>query len=203
MSQTFFEVESLSFSYNGIQIFDNLSFRSERSRVVFKGPSGCGKTTLLKLLSGNLSGGSWKVMPPAPGSCLLIQEDGLFPWLTGVENIVRITGISSDKVTEHAMYPLVEPFIHKKTFEMSFGQRRLAEVFRAIVYASKYLYIDEPFNFLDLHRIEMLVPFFRRDFLKDTILVVSSHHRDEDLDVDASIFRFEGDFPVRQLTQER
>lgn len=101
------------------------------------------------------------------------------------------------------MYSLVQPFIEKKVFEMSFGQRRLVELFRAIVYAPKYLYIDEPFNFLDIHRIEALVPFLQEDFLTDTILVISSHHNDKDLDLNASIFRFDGEFPVKKLTQEK
>src|SRR4051812_1517807 len=119
-----FVIESLYFSYSSFQVFADFSISTQSPVTILKGPSGCGKTTLLKLVSRNLVPDSTTRFDVDEQSCFIVQEDSLLPWLSGFDNIRDILQISSDRVTSHAMYPLVEPYIGQKAYTMSYGQRR-------------------------------------------------------------------------------
>lgn len=173
---------------------------ADAKTIVLRGPSGCGKTTLLKLLSGNLVPDRAKHMPSTKNACLVLQEDSLFPWLTGVENIRIITRLKPHEFEHHPMYELIAPFVNQKACRMSYGQRRLVELFRAIIFKPRFLYLDEPFNFLDEKRIGLVLPFLQREYMQDIHLIMSNHHRDESsLVQSANVFVFDGCFPVTRI----
>jgi ABC-type nitrate/sulfonate/bicarbonate transport system ATPase subunit len=196
-------VESLSYSYKGMEVFKDLSFHAGTKTIILRGPSGCGKTTLLKLLSGNLEPSHVGKMPATDQSCLVLQEDSLFPWLTGTENIRILTKIKAAEFKKHPMYELIALFVEQKACRMSYGQRRLVELFRAIVFRPQYLYLDEPFNFLDEERIGLVLPFLQGEFMANTNLMLSNHHREDLASLGPStLFRFDGLFPISQLRRE-
>lgn len=193
-------VEGLFYSYKELEVFRDFSLIAKTKTVVLRGPSGCGKTTLLKLLSGNLIPDCASVMPSTKNSCLVLQEDSLFPWLTGTENISLLTRLKPKNFTGHAMYKLIADFVEQKACHMSYGQRRLVELFRAIVFKPHFLYLDEPFNFLDEKRIELVVPFLQGEFMEGINLMMSNHHRDDlDMIKAADVFQFDGLFPVTRI----
>lgn len=200
--ESFISVTSLSYSYKGMEIFQHCSFSANSKTVILRGPSGCGKTTLLKLLSGNLEANSVIELPPSERSCLILQEDSLFPWLTGIQNITVLTGLKPAQFKSHPMFEIIHAFVNQKACRMSYGQRRLVELFRAIVCRPRYLYLDEPFNFLDEERISLVMPFLRGEFMVETNLTLSNHHR-EDLSSlgSATVLHFDGQFPIRRLSQ--
>jgi len=193
-------IEGLSYSYRGLEVFKDFSLQADSKTVVLRGASGCGKTTLLKLLSGNLAPDNANVMPPSTGSCLVLQEDSLFPWLTGIENISKLTLLPPGQFKKHPMFQVIASFVDRKACRMSYGQRRMVELFRAIVFRPRYLYLDEPFNFLDEGNMGLIVPFLQDEYLKDTTLFLSNHHRDDGgMIKSANIFKFDGKFPVSSL----
>ncbi len=196
-----FEIKGLSYSYRGFEVFRDFNLSASSNTIILRGPSGCGKTTLLKLLSGNLTPNSCLFMPESKGSCLVLQEDSLFPWLTGEENIAKFTKIQASQFRLHPMFYLIEPFVKQKACRMSYGQRRLVELFRAVLYKPSLLLLDEPFNFLDENNIEFVTPFLQSSFLKDTTLVLSNHHQDSfNLLASATVFKFSaGTFPVSSI----
>jgi ABC-type nitrate/sulfonate/bicarbonate transport system ATPase subunit len=198
----FINIEGLFYSYKGLEVFRNFSLLSTSKTIVLRGPSGCGKTTLLKLLSGNLAVDSVIAIPENRSSCLVLQEDSLFPWLTGLENISIITRLKPAQFRNHPMFELIAGFVHQKACRMSYGQRRLVELFRAIVFRPRYLYLDEPFNFLDENRIGLVSPFLQGEFMDGINLTMSSHHHEDLAQMDnANVFRFDGLFPVTRLQQ--
>jgi ABC-type multidrug transport system ATPase subunit len=185
-----------------LDVFQDFAFKCESKIVVLRGASGCGKTTLLKLLSGNLTPSGAATMPSTAGSCLVLQEDSLFPWLTGTENITKIAHKPEREFKNHAMYRLLAGFIDRKACHMSYGQRRMIELFRAIVFRPRFLYLDEPFNFLDQGSMSLLVPFLQEASVTGTTVVLSNHHTDDgDMIKTANIFKFDGQFPVKSLHQ--
>jgi ABC-type nitrate/sulfonate/bicarbonate transport system ATPase subunit len=193
-------VEGLWHSYRGLDVFKEFSLRCDSNIVVLRGASGCGKTTLLKILSGNLKPDRVRSMPPSEGSCLVLQEDSLLPWLTGTKNISKIADISETSFRCHPMYVLVADFIDRKACQMSYGQRRMVELFRAIIFQPRFLYLDEPFNFLDEGNIGLVIPFLLEVAMKNTTLVLSNHHRDDnDIFKSANIFKFNGQPPACSL----
>ena len=94
--------DSVSFSYNGERVVDNVSFSIAEGEIVcLLGPSGCGKTTCLRLaagmekpddgtisLGGEVVSTSAHVAPPETRHIgFLFQEFALFPHLSVYDNI--------------------------------------------------------------------------------------------------------------------
>lgn len=196
------KVDGLNYSYKGLCVFKDFSLASDSEIVVLRGASGCGKTTLLKILSGNLMPDFVVSMPSTKGSCLVLQEDSLFPWLSGLENISKITGIKEAQFRKHPMFEVISSYVDRKACRMSYGQRRMVELFRALVFKPKSLYLDEPFNFLDEGNMSLVVPYLQKAASEGTRLVLSNHHQDDKgLISKADIFKFDGNFPVVSLSK--
>lgn len=139
-------------------------------------------------------------MPTTENSCLVLQEDSLFPWLTGIENISIITKTGPGILKTHPMFESIARFVDRKACQMCYGQRRLVELFRAISFRPRYLYLDEPFNFLDDKRIDLVLPFLQGEFMDGINLTMSSHHRDDFAFIEsANVFQFDDLFPVTSI----
>jgi NitT/TauT family transport system ATP-binding protein len=77
-----------------IVALNNIEFSVSRQEIVcIVGPSGCGKTTLLKIIAGLLQPTSGKVVfsggvdTHVPGNAMVFQDQGLFPWMTVLDNV--------------------------------------------------------------------------------------------------------------------
>lgn len=193
-------IRDMTFSYRNTKVFEGFSFATSDRVVVLRGPSGCGKTTLLKILSGNLIPDHAGEMNAPPNALMLVQEDALAPWLTGMDNITEFTNISPADVENHAAFVHIRPFLFRRASQMSYGQRRLIELTRATLTAPSLLCLDEPFNFLDpKSRYIFTTMLLNETLLPHTRIVITSHYL-EDFDAKRiPQFEFDGDLPVRQL----
>jgi NitT/TauT family transport system ATP-binding protein len=127
------------------------------------GPSGCGKSTLLHLIAGldrPSEGEIWldgrPIKGPGPDRLLILQELGLFPWLTARENVefgLRLKGLPKQERMERARHYL--RLVHLAQFEESYphqlsgGMKQRVALARALVMQPDVLLMDEPFGALD------------------------------------------------------
>ena len=196
------KIKNLTFSYNSFTVFENFNFESASPIIVLKGPSGCGKTTLLKIISQNLVPTKSSFVEYSGNCYFVIQEDSLLPWLTGEENISKFLGTDVKTIQNLKLFPLVESFILKKAYEMSYGQRRMIELLRAIISKPDLLLLDEPFNFLDNKK--------RKDFALEllalsasgTKLILTSHYNEDTSQLNSEVFYFDNKFPIKALSRE-
>src|SRR6476469_7992978 len=109
-------LENVSHSYGNVAVLKDLNLLVNPGEVVvLVGPSGCGKTTILNLLSGHIE--------PASGSIqregiirTVYQLDGLFPWMTVLENIaIGLRSIPDIARREKELRELIE-LIHLEDF---------------------------------------------------------------------------------------
>lgn len=143
---------------------ENLSFRAEDGEfVVVVGPSGCGKTTLLRVIAGLIqpTGGTiafkgWSGSDNPPRRSLVFQEQGLFPWMTVLDNTsfgLEMQAVSRARSHEQAMHFLemmgIDEFAHSYPHELSGGMRQRVAIARAFVSDAPILLMDEPFRALD------------------------------------------------------
>lgn len=199
MSRDNIKIDGLFFSYGPFPIFEDFGFAAAKDVVVFVGPSGCGKTTLLKLISGMLAPSGIRNLVVPRQRCLILQEDSLLPWLSGRDNIEKLLRFSHQDVVGHPMYPLVADYYDQMAFTMSYGQRRLLELFRAILFKPPLLCLDEPLNFLDPSRRRLVVEHLGAGELSGTQLVVATHHLEELDGLDAERLGFDGEIPIKSL----
>lgn len=193
-------IEGLSFSYKGgLKVFSDLSISSDSHIIALKGPPGCGKTTLLKLISGMLEADSVRCLEVQQGIVLVVQEDSLLPWLSGLDNLAYILRVAPSKIAEHRLYSMVAPFSKQKAFTMSYGQRRILELFRAILYKPGTLCLDEPFNFMDTPSRRRILSYLSSPEMADTTIILSTHHADDLDGLEADHFLFDGVLPVQRL----
>lgn len=147
----------------------DLSFApGERWAVI--GPSGSGKTSLLLLLAGLLFPTSGHVLydrtpvtGPVSEASLILQDYGLFPWKTVLENALlglylkKSPGPSGKEKVLHILEMLgILDQQHKYPSQLSGGQRQRVAIARALAIEPKCLLMDEPFSALDALTREQL-----------------------------------------------
>ncbi|MES2215780.1 MAG: ATP-binding cassette domain-containing protein [Patescibacteria group bacterium] len=196
-------IQGLTFSYGKKKIFENLDVEIRDKFSIIKGPSGCGKTTLLKLLTGNLIPfNSDKELVPLTKKSLIVQEDALFPWMTGIENIKKIVNVTEEEITTHPLYQKISPYINQYAYQMSYGQRRMIELFRVILFKPKLLCLDEPFNFLDPTNRKLMIEYILNEVTPHTTVVMTTHYSEDTTGFNLPTLYFDGQFPVTRLLTE-
>jgi NitT/TauT family transport system ATP-binding protein len=165
-------VRNLSFSFGDTPLFGNLSVDlGPENPIAILGPSGCGKTTLLRLLagllksapSGGVPAGQGSVSPGGLAASFVFQESRLLPHLTVLENVALPIKRKAGKAAaeERAMRFLELASLEDKAFaypsELSGGQKQRASIARAFAYPAPLVFMDEPFQSLDIPlRLELM-----------------------------------------------
>src|SRR3954470_14069236 len=152
--------------YPGVEALKGITFDfPELNFVSVLGPSGCGKTTLLRIVAGLISPTSGSVLiddrpvnGPRPGSGMVFQYIGLFPWRTVEENVFFSREMqlhrpltASEKETARRFVPLVGLSGFEQSFphQLSGGMQQRVGIARALAVEPGVLLMDEPFGALD------------------------------------------------------
>jgi NitT/TauT family transport system ATP-binding protein len=169
------------------------------------GPSGCGKTTLLKIISKSLNiGVTYQLLETPEKNYLILQDDALCPWLTGINNIVNFVNINTESLSKMPLFNHIESFIYKKACNMSFGQRRMVELLRAIVSKPTLLLLDEPFNYIDIESRRIISnELLNLINTQQTKIVLSSHYNEDFNMLKPQVFYFPDSKPISKLNNER
>lgn len=163
-------IHSLSKNYDKINAVDNISFSiKEGSFFAFLGPNGAGKSTTINILCTLLSMSSGKAIVDGheigkedklirEKIGVVFQDSVLDPLLTVRENLETrasfygITGVEFNKqLDEIAEATGIKDILKRRYGKLSGGQRRRADIARALINTPKVLFLDEPTTGLDPH----------------------------------------------------
>ncbi len=169
-------ISNINKSYEGKQILQNINLGFEKDEtVVILGPSGCGKTTLLRLISGmeKPDSGVIKikenfVSKPSTNTAFILQNFGLLPWKTNLENValgLKIKGVGKKERNQSARRQLKLLGLEGREKDypsvLSGGEQQRVAIARAYASDPELLLMDEPFSSLDA---------ITRESLQDTLL---------------------------------
>jgi NitT/TauT family transport system ATP-binding protein len=168
-------LNAITFAYpHGAPIFQGFRLDAARGQsLTVLGPSGCGKTTLLYLLAGLQFPEAGQVLVdglplrrPRPQTGLILQDYGLLPWFTVLENVrlgLRVRQFYGPDGKHAPEIPAGSIEDARRWIErlglgglegqfparLSGGQRQRAAIARTLVLRPDLLLMDEPFSSLD------------------------------------------------------
>ena len=182
------QIKDLGFSYGGFPVLKNITMNLEEGRIYgLLGENGVGKTTLLTLISG--------LKKPLTGS---IDTDGHNPYerepsflsdqyyLSDEVAAVNMKAIdyavnygrfweNFDLAKFNEVMQILDNDPQKKMTTMSFGQLKKTYIAFALACNTKYLFMDEPTNGLDIPSKAQ----FRKAVMKytreDSVILISTH----------------------------
>ncbi len=196
------EVTNLIKYYDDLLAVDNISFTVEKdSFFAFLGPNGAGKSTTINIISTLLSrnSGSVKVLGHEIGEedneirnkiGVVFQNSMLDNLLTVKENLklrASFYNISNEdfnkRIEEINEYLQFLPFYHQRYGNLSGGQRRKADIVRALINWPEILILDEPTTGLDPKSrkdIWTLIEKLRSE--KEITIFLTTHYMEEVVD---------------------
>lgn len=182
------KVNNLAFSYGKDQVLKNINLTIEDGKIYgLLGENGVGKTTLLTLLCGlkktqvgsiDADGANPYDREPSLLEQMFYLPDDVAPMYDKAYSWARSRGkfwsnFSLDKFVE--IMNVFENDVNQKLSAMSTGQLKKTYISFALACSTKYLFLDEPTNGLDIPSKSQ----FRSSILKytseDSTIVISTH----------------------------
>jgi len=171
-------LRSVSMAYGERRVLADIDLAIEPGeRVAIIGPSGAGKSTLLYLMAGllvpvcgSVSYDGRPVQTQRQKLAIILQDYGLFPWLTAEFNVALpqlLRGVPRRAALTTARALLSELALGdcagRYPSQLSGGQRQRVAIARALAVNPEVLLMDEPFSALDA---------IARERLQDTLRLV-------------------------------
>jgi lipopolysaccharide export system ATP-binding protein len=194
------EAKGLYKAYGKRHVVNNLNIYLSKGEIVgLLGPNGAGKTTTFYMMAGLIKPDEGRIfldnkdITSLPmfkrskmGICYLPQEPSIFRKLTVKDNlkaVLEIRGLSKEEIEVEVDRLLKEfdlmEFSERDGYKLSGGERRKAEIARAIAIRPLFMLFDEPFTGIDPITIIELKKMF--NYLKDRglgIMITDHNVRD-------------------------
>ena len=161
------EIINLSKEFNNIKAVNNINFTIEKNRTLgLLGPNGCGKTTSIGMMLGLITPSNGKILinnqklNEKNRINLLSMMNFASPYvelpkkLTVFQNLnvyARLYGVKyiNQRIDEMVEDLNLKDFLHKKTGELSSGQKNRVSLAKSLINKPKLLFLDEPTASLD------------------------------------------------------
>ncbi len=217
MTNKIIEVTDLKKSYGKVQAVKSLSFYVEQGKLfAFLGPNGAGKSTTIDIITTLLQkdGGTVTIDGLTLGKDdnrirhiigAVFQDNMLDELLTVQENILMrgalygLKGAALRQVAEKAIATAeVGDFRSRRYGKLSGGQRRRADIARALINTPKILFLDEPTTGLDPQTRKTVWETIRR-LQQETGMTVflTTHYMEEAAEADYVVVIDSGEIAAR------
>ncbi len=204
------EIEGLNKSFGTIQAVKNLSFSvDEGSLFAFLGVNGAGKSTTISIICGLMNADSGSVKIAGKSLCdelrktigVVYQNTALDKALSVKDNLESraalygIYGNAFDKrLAELSSMLEFSDFLNRPVGKLSGGQRRRADIARALFHKPRLLILDEPTTGLDpqtRHLLWQVISKLQRE--EKITVMLTTHYMEEAADADSVLIIEKGE----------
>ena len=161
------QLKNIVKDYGDKKVLGGIDIEIEEEKITaILGESGCGKSTLLNIIAGKIKDYSGEVIferEHKKGISYVFQEDTLIPWKTVYNNLEFVL---KGKVEKSELDKRIKKYLKIVNLEgsekefpnmLSGGMKRRVGIARAFAFPSNYMFMDEPFEFLDIKIKEEIV----------------------------------------------
>lgn len=187
-------IKGLSFGYGNTVIYDDVSVEIPSMGVNFlMGKNGSGKTTLIKCIldfmdySGEITINNQKYKNNKKEVFAVFDDSSLYKNLTGLQNIILITGVKKDFVYKKAEKFLSKEILNKKVKKYSYGERKKVFLIIIEILRPNLLIMDEVSNGLDYETMVLLKSTIK-EWARSSMIVLTGHQFEFYKDIVERIF---------------
>jgi NitT/TauT family transport system ATP-binding protein len=161
------QLKNIVKDYGDKKVLGGIDIEIEEGKITaILGESGCGKSTLLNIIAGKIKDYSGEIIferEHEKGISYVFQEDTLIPWKTVYSNLEFVL---KGKVEKSELDERIKKYLKIVNLEgsekefpnmLSGGMKRRVGIARAFAFPSNYMFMDEPFEFLDVKIKEEIV----------------------------------------------
>ena len=161
------QLKNIVKNYGDKKVLGGIDIEIEEGKITaILGESGCGKSTLINIIAGKITDYSGEIIferEHEKGISYVFQEDTLIPWKTVYNNLEFVL---KGKVEKSELDKRIKKYLKIVNLEgsekefpnmLSGGMKRRVGIARAFAFPSNYMFMDEPFEFLDVKIKEEIV----------------------------------------------
>lgn len=186
------EVQEIQKEFNGIKVFEGISFRVDDNNGLFIiGSSGCGKSTLLRIIAGfdyeysgeiSINGKKIdkKLSPNQRDIGIVFQDPTLWNHMTVKQNVsYGMMEKREERILEVVNGLQIEHLLHKYPEEISGGQAMRVSLARALLSDKGNLLLDEPLSNVDIQTKQIIMDYLRKNYCNCKCIIYVTHDRGE------------------------
>lgn len=186
--------EEINKSIKGKKILQDISLEMEQGNIYgFWGRNGSGKTMLFRALSGLMridsgriywgDGELHKDFAVLPSLGIVLEHAGLYPSMTGAENLMYLAGIKKvvdrQGVLEAIQRVGLDPEDRRTYGKYSMGMKQRLAIAQAIMERPDVIMLDEPTNGLDESGVEEIRQLIVQEKERGALILLASHNKDD------------------------
>lgn len=198
--------EHISKTIRGREILSDVSLELHNGKVYgFVGRNGSGKTMLFRALSGlmGLTSGTvrWgdqvlkRDFAVLPNLGIVLENVGLYPNLTGLENLRYLANIQKKCTLEDLRAVLervgLDPDDKRTYGKYSLGMKQRLAIAQAIMEKPDVLMLDEPTNALDSEAVAQVRDIITQEKERGALVLLASHNYEDIRLLSDEVYRLE------------
>lgn len=187
-------VNNVCKSIKGKKILTDISLEMEKGKVYgFVGRNGSGKTMLFRALSGLMSIDSGSVtwnnkelhkdFSVLPNLGIVLENAGLYPNLTGIDNLMYLAKIRNkikkEEVENAILRVGLDPKDKRVFGKYSMGMKQRLVIAQAIMENPDIIMLDEPTNGLDDSGINKIREVIMEEKNRGALIMLASHNKED------------------------
>lgn len=191
------EIQNIYKEIDGNTILKDVSVTLESGKIYgFIGRNGSGKTMLFRVIAGFIKPSAGKMIcnnqlitwgqRPTLRTGIMIENAGLYPDLSGFENLKFLASIqkqvTTQQIREAIMMVGLNPNDKRKIKKYSLGMKQRLTFAQAILEKPELLLLDEPTNALDAEGVQLIRDMILKEKERDVIICIASHNK-EDIEI--------------------